>query len=226
MKVTYYGHACFGIQIGETNLLIDPFITPNELAEHIDVDSLKPDYILLTHGHEDHVVDVEYIARQSGAKLVSNFEIVSWFGAKGIEGHPMNYGGSWNFEFGKLKYVYAAHSSTLPDGSSGGNAGGFVIESEEGNIYIAGDTSLTMDMKLIPMTNKALDIAILPIGDNFTMDVQDAILASDFIQCNKIIGCHYDTFGYIEIDKESAKKLFSLREKELILLSIGSSLEM
>ncbi|MNE61960.1 metal-dependent hydrolase [compost metagenome] len=137
----------------------------------------------------------------------------------------MNHGGSWNFDFGKVKYVSAIHSSSFPDGSNGGNPGGFVIESEHKNIYIAGDTALTMDMKLIPMRTK-LDLAIFPIGDNFTMDVEDAIIASDFVECDKILGIHYDTFGYIKIDHDDAIRKFFNKGKDLMLLKIGDSIEL
>jgi L-ascorbate metabolism protein UlaG (beta-lactamase superfamily) len=137
----------------------------------------------------------------------------------------MNHGGQWDFEFGNLKYVNAIHSSSFPDGSYGGQPGGFVIEGEHKNIYIAGDTAVTMDMKLIPMHTQ-LDLAVLPIGDNFTMGIDDAIIASDFVECDKILGCHYDTFGYIEIDHEEAKRKFFDRGKDLMLLKIGESIEL
>ena len=137
----------------------------------------------------------------------------------------MNHGGSWDFEFGKVKYVNAIHTSSFPDGKYGGQPGGFVIEGEHKNIYIAGDTALTMDMKLIPQRT-TLDLAILPIGDNFTMGVEDAIVASDFVECDKVLGCHYDTFGYIEIDHEEAKRKFFDESKDLMLLKIGESLEL
>ncbi len=225
MKITFYGHATIGIQIKDVFILVDPFITPNDKAKHIDVTSLKPDYILITHAHEDHIADVDQIAKQSGAKIISNYEIVMHFGHKGIEGHPMNHGGSWQFDFGKIKYVNAIHTSSFPDGSYGGQPGGFVIEGEHKTIYIAGDTALTMDMKLIPMST-TLDLAILPVGDNFTMGIDDAIIASDFVECDKILGYHYDTFGYIEIDHEAAKRKFFDKNKDLMLLEIGESIDL
>ncbi|WP_298496512.1 metal-dependent hydrolase [uncultured Algibacter sp.] len=225
MKITFYGHASLGIQIKDINILVDPFISPNEKASHIDVNSLKADYILITHAHQDHIADVESIAKRTGAIVISNFEIVNHFGALGIDGHPMNHGGKWDFEFGTIKYVNAIHTSSFPDGSYGGQPGGFVIEGEHKNIYIAGDTALTFDMKLIPLQTK-LDIAILPIGDNFTMGIDDAILASDFIECDKVLGYHYDTFGYIEIDHEVAKRKFFEKDKDLMLLSIGDFIEL
>lgn len=225
MKITFYGHASLGIKVGGKHILVDPFITANPLAAHIDIETLKADYILLTHAHGDHILDVEVIAKRTGAVIVSNAEIAGHYAAKGFTAHPMNYGGSWNFDFGKVKYVNAIHSSSFPDGSYGGNPGGFVIEGEHKNIYIAGDTALTMDMKLIPMRTK-LDLAILPIGNNFTMDVEDAIIASDFVDCDKILGYHFDTFGYIKIDhKESIQKFFD-KGKDLMLLEIGDSIEL
>ena len=228
MKITYYGHACLGIQIEDINVIVDPFITGNPLpaAKEINVNEIKADYILLTHAHGDHIADVELIAKNNpDAIIVSNAEIAGHYEAKGFNAHPMNHGGSWNFDFGKLKYVNAIHSSSFPDGTYGGNPGGFVIEGEHKNIYIAGDTALTMDMKLIPMRTK-LDLAILPIGDNFTMDVDDAIIASDFVDCDKILGYHYDTFGYIEIDHEAAIRKFFDKGKDLMLLQIGTSIEL
>lgn len=224
MKITYAGHSCFLVETKGKKLLFDPFISPNELTKgKISADVVEADYILLTHGHQDHVADAEVIAKRTGAKIISNFEIVSWYGEKGIEGHPMNHGGQWQFDFGTVKYVSAIHSSVLPDGTYGGNPGGFVIWNDEGCFYFAGDTALTMDMKLIPMTCPKLDFAILPIGDNFTMGTKEAILASDFVETDKVLGCHYDTFGYIKIDHDAVKKSFEDRGKELILLPIGTS---
>jgi len=225
MKITFLGHASFLIEIEETKIIVDPFITPNPLAEDINISALNADYILVTHAHEDHIADVEKIAKLSDAVVVSNFEIVSYFEKLGVSGHPMNHGGTWEFDFGKVSYTNAVHSSSFPDGSYGGNPGGFLIEGEHKVIYIAGDTALTMDMKLIPLKAK-LDVAILPVGDNFTMGIDDAIIASDFIECSKIIGCHFDTFGYIEIDHEAAIKKFYDKDKDLMLLKIGEQIQL
>ncbi|MCC9074343.1 metal-dependent hydrolase [Flavobacterium sp. F-65] len=225
MKITFYGHASLGIEVGGKHVLVDPFISGNPLASHIDSSTLKADYILLTHAHGDHILDAEAIAKRTGAVIVSNAEIAGYFAQRELNSHPMNHGGSWQFDFGKVKYVNAIHSSSFPDGSNGGNPGGFVIEGEHKNIYIAGDTALTMDMKLIPMRTK-LDLAILPIGDNFTMDVEDAIIASDFIECDKILGYHFDTFGYIKINHEEAIKKFFDKGKDLMLLDIGDFIEL
>jgi L-ascorbate metabolism protein UlaG (beta-lactamase superfamily) len=225
MKITFYGHASLGITIAGIHIIVDPFISANAKASHIDINSLEADYILLTHAHQDHILDVEVIAKRTNAVVVSNAEIASYYSKKGFQSHPMNHGGSWNFEFGNLKYVNAIHSSSFPDGTYGGNPGGFVIEGERKNIYIAGDTALSMDMKLIPLRTK-LDLSILPIGNNFTMDVEDAIIASDFLECDKILGYHYDTFGYIEINKDQAIKQFFDKGKDLMLLNIGDSIEL
>ncbi|MFN3916111.1 MAG: metal-dependent hydrolase [Flavobacteriales bacterium] len=226
MKITYLGHAGFLVELNGINLVFDPFITPNELAGNLDVNKIQADYVLLSHGHEDHVADAATILNNNNATVISNFEIVSWFQSKHQveKGHPMNFGGSWSFDFGKVKYVSAVHSSVLPDGSYGGNPGGFVIESFDRNFYYAGDTALTLDMQLIGRYCR-LDIAFLPIGDNFTMGVDDAILAAEFIKCKKIIGMHFDTFGYIKIDHKLSVAKFKRAGIELILPEIGKPFE-
>lgn len=224
MKITYLGHATLQIEVAGKHIIVDPFITGNELAKDINVNSLKANYILVTHAHQDHILDVETIAKNTGATIVSNYEIVMHFGAKELEGHPMNHGGSWQFDFGKVTYTNAVHTSSFPDGSYGGQPGGFLLQTDEGTVYIAGDTALTYDMKLIPLKAK-LDLAILPIGDNFTMGIEDAVIASDFVECNRVLGYHYDTFGYIKINHEKAKSQFSEKGKELTLLTIGDSLD-
>lgn len=226
IEITYYGHSTFLVKVGDKTIIFDPFISPNEKASKIDVASLRADYVLISHGHEDHVADAEAITKASDAMLVSNYEVAVWFAEKGIEKyHPMNHGGSKKFDFGKVKYVNAIHSSTLPDGASGGNPGGFVIQHEKGCFYYAGDTALTYDMKLIGEEFK-VDFAFMPIGDNFTMGIEDAIKAADFVGTDKIIGMHYDTFPYIEIDLELAKKAAAKAGKELILLNIGDSIKL
>ena len=226
MNITFYGQNSLLLEIGGMHVLVDPFISGNPLAkDKVDITKIKADYILLTHAHQDHTLDAEAIAKQTSATIVSNYEIAMYYQEKGIKVHPMNHGGSWNFDFGKVKYVNAVHTSTFADGTNGGQAGGFVIEASGKNIYIAGDTALTMDMKLIPMTT-TLDLAILPIGDNFTMGVDDAIIASDFVECDKVLGVHYDTFGFIEIDHEQAQEKFANRGKELLLLGIGEGIQL
>jgi L-ascorbate metabolism protein UlaG (beta-lactamase superfamily) len=227
MKLTYYGHACVGIELAcGTRLLFDPFISPNGLAKAIDVDTIPADYVLLTHGHEDHVADAERILRRTGATLVSNFEIVSWYGAKGIEkAHPMNLGGGFNFPFGRVKSVNAVHSSVLPDGSYGGNPGGFVIETPHGSFYVSGDTALHADMKLLGEMH-TLDFAVMCIGDNFTMGPSDAALAAEWVGAKHVVGVHYDTFPPIVIDRKIAAGEFTKRGVELLLPAIGETMAM
>jgi len=223
MKTTYYGHASFELETRDKKLLFDPFISPNPLAKAIDVNSLMPDYILISHGHGDHVADLEAIQKNSGATVICIAEIAGWLGSKGIENvHGMNIGGGYDFDFGHVKMVYALHSSSMPDGAYGGSPAGFVLSSEGKKIYYAGDTALTMDMKLLADEN--LDWAYFPIGDNYTMGAGDAIKAAGFINCKNIIGMHYDTFPVIKIVKDEVKKKFTNAGLNLKLLNIGESM--
>ena len=225
MKVTYYGQSTIEIEASGKKLLFDPFITHNELAKHIDVTSLKPDYILVSHGHGDHVADLVTVQKQSGAKVICIAEIAGWLGKQGIDNvHGMNIGGGFNFDFGRVKMVNAIHSSALPDGSNGGNPAGFVIYAEGKAIYFAGDTALTYDMKLLEDEN--LNWAFLPLGDNYTMGADDAIKASTFINCKNIIGIHYDSFPVIKIDKGEVAEKFVKAGLNLKLPAIGETLEL
>lgn len=225
MLITYYGHSCFKLEIEGKSLLFDPFIQGNELASGLNPDDVQADYILISHGHADHIGDTISIARRCGSTVISNWEIIEWLGRQGISnGHPMNIGGHWFFDFGKVKCVNAVHSSSMPDGSYGGNPMGFLIESKDGNIYYAGDTALTYDMKLIG-DYKRIDLAFLPLGSNFTMGIDNAVIAADFIRCDRIVGMHYDTFGYIKIDHEEAHRKFTAAGKELTLMNIGQSID-
>ncbi len=222
-SITYYGHACFSVKLNGKTLLFDPFITGNERADHIDITTINPDYILLTHGHQDHVLDVETIAKQSGATVISNFEIINWFDKKGLKNtHAMNHGGRYSFDFGTVHYVNAIHTSSMPDGSYGGQPGGFVISDGSHAFYHSGDTALTMDMQLIG-GEYALDFAMLCLGDNFTMGIDDAVKAAEFIQCDTIIGMHFDTFPPIEINHAQAIEKFKDAGKKLILPKIGQA---
>ncbi len=223
MKVTYYGHSCFAVETGGRILLFDPFITPNEQAHSIDINKVRADFILISHGHFDHLADAVTIAKHTGAMVISNYEITVWLGQQGLaKTHPLNHGGGARFEFGRAKFTPAIHSSGLPDGSYGGNPGGFLIETSEGAFYYSGDTALTYDMKLIGESAK-LRFAALPIGDNFTMGVDDAIKAADFVGCNEILGLHYNTFPPIRIDTAEAVQKFKAANKRLHLLQIGES---
>lgn len=225
MKFTYYGHSSFAVEIKGKKIVFDPFITHNELARAIDVNRIEADYIFVSHGHQDHVGDLVALAQRTGAKVVGAFELVEWVSKQGItNSHPMNTGGKWAFDFGTVKCVVAHHSSGLPDGSYGGNPLGFIFTTDAGNFYYSGDTALTFDMELVPRWAK-LDFAVLPIGDNFTMGVEDAIIAAEFIQCSRIVGVHYDTFGFIKIDKQDAVRRFEEAGLSLLLPAIGETIE-
>ncbi len=225
MEITYYGHSCFQVNTGDYKLLFDPFISPNELASHIDISSIEADYILLSHGHADHVADAESIAKRTGAQIISSFEIVTWFENKSLKNtHSMNVGGEWKFPFGLVKMVNAIHSNSLPDGSYGGTASGFVIDTGEKTFYYSGDTALFSDMKLIA-EQYTLDFAFLCIGDNYTMGIREAMTAANFVGTNKIIGMHYDTFPWIKIDREKTALAAKEAGKELTLMKIGETLQ-
>jgi L-ascorbate metabolism protein UlaG (beta-lactamase superfamily) len=225
MNITYYGHSCFGVEVNGKKLVFDPFISPNELAKNIDVNKVEADYILISHGHEDHVADVVSLAKRTKAKVICNYEIYVWLTKLGVENIiPMNYGGKVKLDFGNVKCVFAMHSSSLPDGTYGGNPMGFVVESSERNFYYAGDTALTYEMKLIG-DYRQIDFAFLPIGDIFTMGPENAIIACEFINCSDIIGMHYDTFPPIKIDKNEAISKFERAGRNLTLMEIGATLK-
>lgn len=224
MQLTYYGHSCFLFEVGGSKVLFDPFIRPNALAKDIDVDQIDAQFILLSHGHADHVADAEEIGKRTGAEVVGMAEVVGWFGQKGLKAsYGMNIGGKVTLPFGTVKMVAALHSSSMPDGSYGGLAGGYVVEAEGKTFYFAGDTALTYDMKLLGEQYQ-LDFALLPIGDNYTMGVADALVAAEWIGAQKIIGMHYDTFPAITINQEDARQQATQAGKELLLLKIGETI--
>jgi len=225
MNLTYYGHACFSVQTGGKTLLFDPFITPNPLAQEIDATKIAADFILVSHGHGDHVADVVDIAKQTGATVIAPYEVGSWFENKGVKNvQSMNYGGGAETEFGRVKLTMALHSSSMPDGSYGGNPCGFVVETNDGNFYYSGDSALTYDMKLIGEQTK-LSFAVLPIGDFFTMGIDDALRAAEFIGATRIVGVHYDTFPPIKIDHGAALAAARSAGKEILLPKIGETIQ-
>ncbi len=224
MKITYLGHSSLLVETSGARLLFDPFISPNPMAADIDINALEVDYVLLSHGHGDHVADAEAILKRTGATLISNFEIVSWYGAKGIDkAHPMNLGGGFDFPFGRVQYVSAIHSSVLPDGTYGGNPGGFVVSTPEGSFYFSGDTALTHDMKLIA-EDYQLNWAAICLGDNFTMGPKDAARAANWVGAKEVVGLHFDTFPPIAIDHSAATAQFEKAGVNLHLLKIGETI--
>lgn len=226
MRITYYGHACFSVRILETDLLFDPYITGNPLASHVQLDQVAVDYMFVSHGHEDHLSDAIYFARTKNVPLVSNWEICNWLAKQGIcKIHAMNHGGIMTLPFGKVKYVYAQHSSSLPDGSYGGNPGGFVVNSSAGSFYYSGDTGLTADMKFIG-DNFRLDFSAFPIGNVLTMGYEDAAVAAAITKVKDVLGLHYNTFPSIQIDQQEACHYFQRKGLQLHLPSIGNSIEL
>ena len=224
MKFTYYGHACFAVEADGKTLLFDPFITPNPLAKKIDVTKVAADFVLISHGHGDHVADVVDIAKRTGATVITSYEVGTWFEGKGVKSvQAMNHGGAAKLPFGRVKLTSAIHSSSMPDGSYGGNPCGFVVESRDGNLYYSGDTALTYDMKLIGEGTK-LNFAVFPIGDFFTMGIEDALRAAEFVGVSKFVGVHYDTFPPIKLDRAGALSAARAAGKELLLPAIGETI--
>jgi len=204
VKVTWYSHACILIQPGDVNLLVDPFLTGNPLAA-VKADQVPADYIFVSHGHGDHVGDTIQIAKRTGATVISNFEIQDWLAGQGLEKlHPQHIGGGFNYPWGRVKLTIAHHGSMLPDGSYGGNPCGFLFYVKGKKIYHACDTGLFYDMKLIG--EEGIDLAILPIGDNFTMGPDDSVRAVKLIQPKQVVPIHYDTFDVIKQDPAAWKK--------------------
>lgn len=218
MKLTYLGHSAFYLEGGKVKALIDPFIS--EKLENLPFDTKEITHIFVTHGHADHLGSTVNIAKESGATVISNFEICTYLQKKNIKVHPMHIGGRVKLEFGRVKMTPALHGSGIEteDGMLyGGNPGGFVIEIDGQKIYHAGDTGLTLDMKLLEVEN--IDVALLPIGGNFTMDIEDAVRAVELIKPKLVIPMHYGTFPIIEASPEEfASKVVG---SEVRILSLG-----
>jgi len=217
MKATYYGQSCVEFDFEGTKVLVDPFVTYNPLAKEIDVNAIRPDYIFLSHGHQDHVADMATIQKNSQATVLAIVETADWVRRQGVPDDKViefNLGGTVQLPFGSVKMVYAAHTNSSPDGQ--------YVQGKR--IYFAGDTALTMEMKLLADMN--LDWAFLPIGGHYTMDVDDAIKAAEFVNCARVVGIHYDSFPPITIDKQQALDKFQNEDISLSLPKIGETFDL
>jgi L-ascorbate metabolism protein UlaG (beta-lactamase superfamily) len=224
-RVTWLGHAALQIDTGGHRVLIDPFLTGNPAAT-LTADQAQADFILVSHGHGDHVGDTIALAKRTGAQVIANYEIATWLDGQGVKNaHGMQHGGSFRFPFGKVKLTLAFHGSVLPDGSNGGNPCGFVITTNDGKkIYDAADTGLFGDMKLIG--EEGLDLAIVPIGDNYTMGPDDAVRAVKFLAPKKVVPIHYNTWPLLNQDAGAwAARVRQETQAEPVVLAVGEAVE-
>ncbi|MFO7632516.1 MAG: metal-dependent hydrolase [Caldilinea sp.] len=225
LAITWYGHSTFAIDADGLKIIVDPFLKPNNPVATVTTDQVPADFILVTHGHGDHTADLVALAKRTEAQVICNFEIATWLGEHGVsKAHGMNTGGAYTFPFGRVKLTIAHHSSVLPDGTYAGNPYGFLISFNDGHdLYIAGDTALTYDMKLIGDVG-GVDLAILPIGDNFTMGPDDAVIAAQWVKAKHVIPCHYNTFPVIEVDTAAfARRLMREAGIDCTVLGVGES---
>ncbi len=221
-NITWLGHASYQIETAGKIILLDPFLTGNPSAS-ISAEQLNADVIIISHGHADHVGDTIEIARRTGALVIANFEIIEWITKQGVENvHPQHIGGAHQYDFGLIKLTIAHHGSMLPDGSNGGSPCGVLLKLEDGAIYFAADTGLFYDMTLIG--EEGIDLAILPIGDNFTMGPEDAVKATKLIGPKRVTPMHYNTWPLIEQDADSwAQQIREQTSAEPVVLEPGGS---
>ncbi|MCA9996377.1 MAG: metal-dependent hydrolase [Anaerolineales bacterium] len=225
VQITFHGHATFSLDVNGTKLVVDPFFAGNSPVATRSVAEVEADYILLTHGHGDHIADAVPLAQRTGATVIANFEIAGWLGGKGVDKiHAQHIGGGYNHPFGRVKMTIAFHGSGLPDGSYGGNPGGFLLSVDGKNIYIAGDTALYSDMALIG--EAGIDVAILPIGDNFTMGPDDALRAIKYLNPKVAIPCHYNTWPPIAQDAHAwAARVEAETSTKVVVMGVEDSYE-
>lgn len=222
--ITWHGHATYALDIDGTPVVVDPFFAPNNPAAKVTAGEVDAAFILQTHGHGDHIADTVALAKRTGALVIGNFEICNWLNSQGHENtHALNIGGGHDFDFGRVTMTRALHSSGLPDGSYGGDPGGFVITASGRKIYIAGDTALFSDMALIGRAAD-IDLAVLPIGDNYTMGPDDALYALDYVKPRIVIPGHYNTWPLIAQDAHAwAERVRRETETRPVVLEVGES---
>lgn len=227
MRLTYLGHSCVQLETGGHTLLFDPYLTGNPRAS-AKATEVNPDFILITHGHDDHVGDAGDIARRTRALIIANYEIASYFGEQGLETHGMYHGGGHNFPFGRAKMVLAHHGSGFPGPDRRliymGNPAGFVVTAEGKNIYHAGDTCVFLEMELIGRMTP-IDVALLPIGDNFTMGIEEAVEAIKLLRPKKVVPIHYDTWDLIRADTAAFAAQARAAGTEPVILPPGGELK-
>lgn len=222
-KLIWYGHATLGLETGGYKLVIDPFFEGNPAAP-LSPNKVEADFLLVSHGHGDHVGDAVAIARRTGATIISNYEIAGWFSEKGVEKtHGQHLGGGYKHPFGYLKLTLALHGSMLPDGSYGGNPCGFLLSTNDGRkFYFAQDTGLFGDMKLIG--EEGLDVAVIPIGDNYTMGPDDALRAVKMLEPKVVIPIHYNTWPLLAQDASAwSERVEKETKTKVVVLKPGES---
>lgn len=224
VRLTFHGHAAWSVDADGVKILMDPFLSGNPLAD-VNPNDVEAEYILITHAHGDHIGDAVAIAKRTGATVISNFEIANWFGAQGVNVHPLHLGGGKEFPFGRVELTLAHHGSSFPDGSYGGNPAGIILKTGGKTIYNAGDTALFYDMKLIGEMH-APDVALLPIGDNFTMGPEAALKAAELVRPKRVIPMHYNTFDLIAQDADAfARRCKNEVGVDCVVLKPGESIE-
>jgi L-ascorbate metabolism protein UlaG (beta-lactamase superfamily) len=206
VTVTFHGHSCFEFEGDAGKVIVDPFLTGNPQAD-CGPDDIEVDAVLLTHFHNDHGTDAIDIAKRLDVPIIGTFETVEYCKSKGADGHAMHIGGTYRFDFGTVRLTTATHSNASPDGIALGLACGFVIDFEPTVVYYAGDTGVTLDMKLLDGIIETVDVACLPIGGNFTMNIGDAVIATEFVNPRFVIPFHYNTWPVIEADPNTFAKM-------------------